>query len=84
MIHFFMFGDAANSFALTNKQLGRGSIRCLCECRTMYKCTKSNVCIVFTCRVRGRILFAFGFYMARPISTILTYISLQHILSLLA
>ncbi len=33
------------------KSLGTGSICCLVECQTMYECTTSNVCIVFTCCV---------------------------------
>ncbi len=39
--------------------LGIGSIRCLGECRTMYKFTYINVRIVFACRVHVRTLFAF-------------------------
>ncbi len=40
--------DVHNSF----NSLGTGCIRCLGECRTMYKCTTSNIRIVFTCRIR--------------------------------
>ncbi len=50
--HFFFTFD---NDSFTNS-LGTGSIRCLGECRTMYKFTHMNVLIVFACRCKPAII----------------------------